>query len=130
DLLNTHGDDNWAEVLPRYAALRKPNGDAIADLSLRNFVEMRDLVADPSFLLRKRIEEHVQAQHPDKWIPLYSQVKFSDIAYKDAWNEGLRHDRIMEEVLAIPGIAERWGTDAGLQQQVERQVLEALARMA
>lgn len=130
DLLNTHGDDNWAEVLPRYAVLRKPNGDAIADLSLRNFVEMRDLVADPSFLLRKRIEEHVQAQHPDKWIPLYSQVKFSDIAYKDAWNEGLRHDRIMEEVLAIPGIAERWGTDAGLQQQVERQVLEALARMA
>ena len=108
DLLNEYGDDNWAEVLTRYAAERKPNGDAIADLSLRNFVEMRDLVADPKFLLRKKIEGHLQQRHPDKWLPLYSQVKFSDIAYKDAWKEGLRHDRIMEEVLAIPGIEEKW----------------------
>ncbi|HMW95932.1 MAG TPA: kynurenine 3-monooxygenase, partial [Flavobacteriales bacterium] len=60
------------------------------------------------FLLRKKIEGHLQQRHPDKWLPLYSQVKFSDIAYKDAWKEGLRHDRIMEEVLAIPGIEEKW----------------------
>ncbi len=118
DLLNEHGDDNWAEVLHHYAAARKPNGDAIADLSMRNFVEMRDLVADPQFLLRKKIEGHIQAKHPDKWLPLYSQVKFSDIAYKDAWKEGLRHDRIMEEVLAMPGIEEKW--ESG---EVERRVL-------
>ncbi|HRF79879.1 MAG TPA: NAD(P)/FAD-dependent oxidoreductase [Flavobacteriales bacterium] len=121
DLLNEHGDDNWAEVLPRYATQRKPNGDAIADLSLRNFVEMRDLVADPQFLLRKKIEGHIQAKHPDKWLPLYSQVKFSDIAYKDAWNEGLRHDRIMEEVLAMEGVAEKWESE-----EVERKVLGLL----
>ncbi|HOY27719.1 MAG TPA: NAD(P)/FAD-dependent oxidoreductase [Flavobacteriales bacterium] len=108
DLLDQYGDDNWAEVLTRYAAKRKPNGDAIADLSMRNFVEMRDLVADPKFLLRKKIEGHLQAKHPDKWLPLYSQVKFSDIEYKDAWKEGLRHDRIMEEVLAMPGVEEKW----------------------
>lgn len=113
DLLNQHGDDNWAEVLAHYAAKRKPNGDAIADLSLRNFVEMRDLVADPKFLLRRKIEGHLQAKHPDKWLPLYSQVKFSDIEYKDAWKEGLRHDRIMEEVLAMPGVEEKWdGSEA------------------
>lgn len=121
DLLNEHGDDNWAEVLHRYAAARKPNGDAIADLSLRNFVEMRDLVADPKFLLRKKIEGHIQAKHPDKWLPLYSQVKFSDIAYKDAWNEGLRHDRIMEEVLAMKGVEEKWESE-----EVERKVLGLL----
>ena len=119
DLLNEHGDDNWPEVLTRYAAKRKPNGDAIADLSLRNFVEMRDLVADPKFLLRKKIEGHLQQKHPDQWLPLYSQVKFSDIEYKDAWREGLRHDRIMEEVLAIPGIEEKWGSV-----EVERRALE------
>ncbi len=121
DLLNEHGDDNWAEVLHRYAAVRKPNGDAIADLSLRNFVEMRDLVADPRFLLRKKIEGHIQAKHPDKWLPLYSQVKFSDIPYADAWREGLRHDRIMEEVLAMPGVAERWDSA-----EVEQRVLGLL----
>jgi kynurenine 3-monooxygenase len=121
DLLNEHGDDNWGMVLDAYNKARKPNGDAIADLSLRNFVEMRDLVADPRFILRKKIEGRLQARHPDKWIPLYSQVKFSDIGYKTAWDEGLRHDRIMEQVLAMPGIEEQWESE-----EVERKALELL----
>ena len=121
DLLNQHGDDNWGTVLDAYHKARKPNGDAIADLSLRNFVEMRDLVADPKFILRKKIEGRLQAKHPDKWLPLYSQVKFSDIGYKTAWDEGLRHDRIMEQVLAMPGIEEKWESE-----EVERKALELL----
>lgn len=121
DLLNEHGDDNWGAVLDAYGRARKPNGDAIADLSLRNFVEMRDLVADPRFILRKKIEGRLQQRHPDKWLPLYSQVKFSDIPYVDAWNEGLRHDRIMEEVLAMPGVEKRWDSE-----EVERKALELL----
>lgn len=123
DLLNELGDDNWPEVLTRYAADRKPNGDAIADLSLRNFVEMRDLVADPRFLLRKKIEGRLQQRHPDQWLPLYSQVKFSDIAYQDAWREGLRHDRIMEDVLAMPGIEEKWESE-----EVEKRAMELMGR--
>lgn len=126
DLLNEHGDDNWHEVLHRYATARKPNGDAIADLSLRNFVEMRDLVADPRFLLRRRIEGSIQARHPGRWLPLYSQVKFSDIPYADAWREGLRHDRIMEEVLAMDGVVDRWDTDPAVQRAVEEKVLGLL----
>ena len=122
DLLNEHGDDNWADVLHRYAVARKPNGDAIAELSMRNFVEMRDLVADPRFLLRKKIEGRLQAKHPDQWLPLYSQVKFTDIPYADALFEGQRHDRIMEEVLAMPGIEEKWGSE-----EVERRVLGLLS---
>ena len=108
DLLNEHGDDNWGTVLDAYGKQRKPNGDAIADLSMRNFVEMRDLVADPRFILRKKIEGHLQAKHPDQWLPLYSQVKFTDTPYVDALREGQRHDRIMEEVLAIPDIENKW----------------------
>jgi kynurenine 3-monooxygenase len=78
-------------------------------------------VADPRFILRKKIEGRLQQRHPDKWLPLYSQVKFSDIAYIDAWNEGLRHDRIMEQVLAMPEIEEKW---EGV--EVERKVLGLL----
>ena len=122
DLLDHHGDDNWDEVLHRYAEARKPNGDAIADLSLRNFIEMRDLVADPKFILRKKIEGRLQSKHPDQWLPLYSQVKFSDIEYKDALREGQRHDRIMEEVLAMPGVEEKWEGE-----EVERRAMELLA---
>lgn len=121
DLLNEHGDDNMARVLDAYNTERVANGNAIADLSLRNFVEMRDLVADPRFILRKKIEGRIQERHPDKWLPLYSQVKFSDIPYVDAWNEGLRHDRIMEQVLALPDVDKRWDSD-----EVERQVLNLL----
>ena len=119
--VDEHGDDNWGTVLDAYHKARKPNGDAIADLSLRNFVEMRDLVADPKFILRKKIEGRLQAKHPDKWLPLYSQVKFSDIGYKTAWDEGLRHDRIMEQVLAMPGIEEKWESE-----EVERMALGLL----
>jgi len=121
DLLDRHGDDDWGTVLDAYHAARKPNGDAIADLSLRNFTEMRDLVADPRFILRKRIEGRLQQRHPDKWLPLYSQVKFSDIPYMDALREGQRQDRIMEEVLAIPEIEERWESE-----EVERMALGLL----
>lgn len=124
DLLDAHGDDNWHDVLVRYAAARKPNADAIADLSLRNFIEMRDLVADPQFLLRKKIEGRLQARHPELWMPLYSQVKFSNIEYLDAWNEGLRQDRIMEKVLALPGIEQRWDSE-----EVERTALELAATL-
>ena len=124
DLLNEHGDDNWATVLDAYGKQRKPNGDAIADLSMRNFVEMRDLVADPRFILRKKIEGRLQAKHPDQWLPLYSQVKFTDTPYVDALREGQRHDRIMEQVLAMPGVEEKWESDPAVQREVERKALE------
>lgn len=124
--LDRLGDDNWAAVLEAYNTERVDNGHAIADLSMRNFIEMRDLVADPRWILRKQIEGHLQAKHPDKWIPLYSQVKFTDIPYVDALREGQRHDRIMEEVLAMPGLAERWDSDSALREEVERKVLGLL----
>ena len=82
---------------------------------------MRDLVADPQFILRKKIEGRLQAKHPDRWLPLYSQVKFTDTPYVDALREGQRHDRIMEQVLAMPGVEERWETE-----EVERKVLDLL----
>ena len=63
DLLNEHGDDNWPVVLAAYGKARKPNGDAIADLSLRNFVEMRDLVADHRCDLHSDAQEAAGRSH-------------------------------------------------------------------
>jgi kynurenine 3-monooxygenase len=123
DLLDEHGDDNWGAVLHAYDKHRVANGHAIADLSLRNFTEMRDLVAAPRFILRKKIEGHIQAKHPDQWLPLYTQVKFTDIPYVDALREGQRHDRIMEEILAMPGIETKWESE-----EVERKALELLKK--
>ena len=115
NILNTligDGEVNWNSILNQYYKERKPNGDAIADLSLRNFVEMRDLVSDPDFIFRKKIEAKLQIAFPDKWLPLYSQVKFTNIPYCDVWVEGLRQDEIMKKILAIENIEDKWDTDS------------------
>ncbi len=109
ELAQTMWDDKET-LFKRFSELRKPDGDAIADLALRNFIEMRDLVADERFLLRKRIEKVLNERHPTKWIPLYSMVTFSHMRYSDALAYGKNHDRIMDEVLSWPNIAETWET--------------------
>ncbi|MEY4109664.1 MAG: hypothetical protein RLZZ46_18 [Bacteroidota bacterium] len=107
-LLDKYQDD-WSRVLPEYQELRKPDADAIADLALRNFVEMRDLVADPSFLLRKKIEAWFSDLHPDKWVPAYTLVTFSpDVRYSEALRRGLAQEKIMDEVMQIADIASNW----------------------
>lgn len=120
-LLDEYGDD-WEKVLPAYQQARKPNGDAIADLAVLNFVEMRDRVGDPRFLLQKKIEARIHERHPDKWLPLYSQVTFSDIPYSVALANGLRQEEVMARVMALPDIDQRWDSP-----EVERMVLEAIA---
>jgi kynurenine 3-monooxygenase len=71
-------------------------------------VEMRDLTADPEFLLRKKIEARIQQRHPEKWTPLYSMVTFSHIPYHDALMLGKKHDAIMRDVMQMQDIENRW----------------------
>jgi kynurenine 3-monooxygenase len=108
ELLDKHAD-NWDLVLPEYQNLRKPDGDAIAQLALDNFIEMRDLVADADFLLRKKIEAHLHSLYPNDWIPLYSMVTFYEhIRYSEAYRNGQIQKKIMDEVMRKPGIATSW----------------------
>jgi kynurenine 3-monooxygenase len=90
---------DWNEMLGRYTELRKPAGDAILDLALQNYIEMRDLTGDPIFLKQKALERRLQQAHPDQWLPLYSQVTFSHIPYQDALAEGKRQQRVMKQIL-------------------------------
>ncbi len=108
ELLDQEKDD-WSKVLPKFQQSRKPNADAIAQLALDNFIEMRDLVADEDFLLRKKIEAKLHEQYPDKWIPLYSMVTFYDnIPYAVAYQTGQKQKAIMDEVMKTPDIMNRW----------------------
>jgi kynurenine 3-monooxygenase len=102
--------DNKEALFEKFQTLRKPDADAIADLALRNFIEMRDLVADPKFLLRKKIEKAINAKHPAKWIPLYSMVTFSELRYSEALAKGKEQDKIMNEILSWEGIEDNWET--------------------
>jgi kynurenine 3-monooxygenase len=107
-LLDKH-EDQWENVLDEFQHVRKPDTDAIAQLALDNFIEMRDLVADADFLLRKKIEAKIHQLFPDKWVPLYSMVTFHDnIRYSDALKTGQQQKKIMDEVIKRPGIFENW----------------------
>ena len=82
-------NDNWDKVLPEFQNRRKPDADAIAQLALDNFIEMRDLVDDPNFILRKKIEARLHHLYPEKWIPLYSMVTFNEnMRYSEALERG------------------------------------------
>ena len=87
------------ENVERFQEQRKPDADAIAELALMNFVEMRDRVADPAFLLQKKIEAELHRRYPDQWVPLYTMVTFSDRRYSEALAIGKRQEEIMQEVL-------------------------------
>lgn len=109
-LLDAHQDD-LEKVLPAFQELRKPDADAIAQLALYNFVEMRDLVGDADFLLRKKIEAKLHELYPQQWIPLYSMVTFyENIRYSEALKMGEKQKKIMDAVMAQPDIEKNWMT--------------------
>jgi kynurenine 3-monooxygenase len=97
-LMERHGSD-WLTIFRDFQQQRKPNADAMADLAVYNFEEMRDRVADPRFLLQKKIESKISAQYPQQWLPLYSQVTFSHLPYAEAWANGQEQEGIMQRVM-------------------------------
>ena len=114
-------DDDWETIFQNYQKKRKPNADAIAELSYRNFVEMSSKTADPKFLLQKKIEKHFAQKHPHKWVPAYSRVTFSERPYAEALAEGDAQEKIMQQVMKIPNIEEKWNSS-----EVEELILSLL----
>ncbi len=109
-LLNQFADD-WESACTEFQRLRKPDADAIAQLALDNFVEMRDLVGTADFLLRKQIEARLHELYPKRWIPLYSMVTFHDhVRYSEAYETGKKQKKIMDQVMKTPEIAAHWAS--------------------
>lgn len=102
-------NDDWPLALADFQRTRKEDTDAIAQLAFDNFIEMRDLVADPRFLLRKKIEARLHELYPNDWVPLYSMVTFNEhIRYSYAYRAGKKQQEIMDEVMKTPGLASNW----------------------
>ena len=120
ELMQKHNED-WDKVFAEYSVVRKPDGDALQDLSLHNYYVMRDYVADPDFLLQKKIEAKFSELYPDKWMPLYSMVTFSEVRYSDAHRLGMQQDKIMKDVMAsTPNIEEKWDSPEVMEQILEK----------
>jgi len=93
--------DDWAEALPRYAERRKPNADAIAELAIDNFVEMRDKVGSPVFRLGKRVEHAIERLAPDRFESLYELVSFTTVPYAEARDRAAAQRRFPANVAAL-----------------------------
>lgn len=89
---------DWAKIFDNYQKLRKPNADAIADLAVQNFVEMRDRVGDEAFLHRKKIEHDLCELYPQAFQSQYELVTFGHTPYVEALARGEVNDRILRQL--------------------------------
>ena len=123
ELIGAYGED-WTKILSEYQRLRKPDGDAIADLAVNNFLEMRDKTADPKFLLQKKIEARLHEKYPEKWVPAYSLVTFSPhVRYSEALRRGQKQEEIMKEVMKQANIELVWDDE-----ELHRGIVESLEK--
>lgn len=86
-------------ALDEFQSLRKPNADAIADMALANFEEMRDKVGDPAFRYRKKVEQALHAMLPERVHPQYNLVSFSTVPYTEARRRGRELDGVLDRVI-------------------------------
>lgn len=107
-LIEKIGTSAWELVFAKFQKIRKPDTDAICQLALENFEEMKADVADPKFILRKKIEAKLHALYPNDWVPLYTMVTFSSMPYSEAYALGKLQQKIMDKVMANPLITQNW----------------------
>ncbi|MBN8726179.1 MAG: FAD-dependent monooxygenase [Xanthomonadales bacterium] len=87
-----------AAVFAEFQRRRKPNAEAIIEMALENYVEMRDSVADPGFLLRRELGRLLAERHPGRFVPRYSMVTFSRMPYREAFARGMLQDALLHEL--------------------------------
>ncbi|PSK93955.1 FAD-dependent oxidoreductase [Taibaiella chishuiensis] len=98
-LMEEHGED-WETILRELEQQRKPNADAVADLALNNFIEMRDKVADPVFLERKKIEKELGRRYAGRFNSVYEMVSFSHTPYAYALHCTKAQDVLLGRIMA------------------------------
>jgi len=117
-LLDRH--DDWAQLFAELDRLRRPNAEAIAQMALENYVEMRDTVLDPRFQRYKALSVELERRFPERFIPRYSMVMFHpEISYADA----LRRGEFQAEILAA--LDEHATSTGSLDMELAQSLIEA-----
>ncbi len=116
-------NEDWGIIFEKYQKLRKINGDAIAELSFRNFREMSELTADNLFLLQKKIESRFAKKYPELWLPLYDRVTFSADSYQQALEIGDKQAEIMKIIMETRNIEHKWDSE-----EIEKLLLQLVIK--
>ncbi len=123
-MLDEMGGD-WSKTIEAFAQSRVKDGNAIAELAQRNFIEMRDLVSDPKFLLRKKIAADLHAKFPQEFLPVYSMVTFSNTPYHVALREDDAQNALFREILSLENVEAEWngvGVEAAFKAWLEGRI--------
>ncbi|KAB0793351.1 hypothetical protein PPYR_12971 [Photinus pyralis] len=94
EILNSCEDD-IPKALETFTERRRNDCHAISDLSLYNYVELRDLTTRPSFHLRKFIDDSLFRLFPSYWLPLYQSVSFTNLSYEKCARNRRRQDTVI-----------------------------------
>ncbi|MEO8809311.1 MAG: NAD(P)/FAD-dependent oxidoreductase [Rhodanobacter sp.] len=98
DLLEAAPDDSGA-VFAEFQRRRQPDADAIAQMALENYVEMRDSVADPHYLAKRELGAMLAARIPSHYMARYRMVSFTHVPYAYALERGRAQDALLETLL-------------------------------
>ena len=112
-------EKSWEASFEAFEVQQLPNANAIADMALENYVEMRDTVRDRKYKLRKELSFELERRLPDRFIPRYSMVMFHDeIPYSVAQERGAIQQALLDELVQ----------DTHTLDEVDLENAEALAR--
>lgn len=90
--------DNWAHAFAEFEAIRKPDTDAIADMALDNYIEMRSSVAEEGYVLRRQLALELERRFPDAFVPRYSMVMFTDLPYAEVQRRAAAQALILDDL--------------------------------
>jgi len=108
DSLMDKYEEHWPSIIEEFNANRPEDANAIADLALLNFIEMRDKVADPKFLLWKKVEKHLAEKFPAEFQSVYSMVSFSHVPYSQALAAVAQQEELFRRMLEINDLEKNW----------------------
>ena len=93
------GDDNWLDIFSSYNKMRKSDADAIAQMAIENYIEMRDSVAQSDYKAKREIAHSLSIEFPDRFIPRYNMVSFTSIPYSEVYKRGKIQQEIISQLM-------------------------------
>tara|TARA_B100000029_G_scaffold10085_2_gene11007 strand:+ start:999 stop:2363 length:1365 start_codon:yes stop_codon:yes gene_type:complete len=93
-------DNEWEKVFSQLSQNRKPEMDAISEMAIENYYEMRNETMDPKFLIKKEVEFILERNFPNQFIPRYSMVVFNRIPYTICQKRSKIQEKILKKLCA------------------------------
>jgi kynurenine 3-monooxygenase len=111
--------NNWGLAFAKYNQQQRPNANAIAEMALENFIEMRDKVGDSKFQFKKKMEGLLEKNFPEFYRSRYGLITYTLTPYSIAQEAGIRQNALLEKLAIGLSAPEQLNLDQA------RKVLEA-----